>query len=179
MIDRRTVREQLLYEISDPGAYLTPDVTLDLYGVHLDRVGPDRVRVHGARGHAAPETLKASVGYRAGHRAEAGISYAGPGCVERARLAGELVAERLRRVGLEVRVDVLGSTTGDDARLRVAGLACSRDGAETINDEVEALYTNGPAGGGGVRTRLVDVVGIVSTLVERSAVRSETTILEA
>ena len=66
-----------------------------------------------------------------------------------------------------------------DERLRVAGLACSRDGAETINDEVEALYTNGPAGGGGVRTRLVDVVGIVSTLVERSAVRSETTILEA
>ncbi len=62
--------------------------------------------------------------------------------------------------------------------LRVAGLVRSLDAAETICHEVESLYTNGPAGGGGVRTHVIEVIGIVSTLVDRDAVNPETTLLE-
>lgn len=184
LIDRRTTREQLLYEISDPGAYLTPDVTLDVYGVSLTETAPDRVSVAGAKGRARPDQLKVSVGYQAGHRAEAGISYAGPGCVERARLAGEVVRERLSFLGVELRIDVVGSLSdgarGDVAqcRLRVAGMTRSLDQAQTICQEVESLYTNGPAGGGGVRAQVSEVIGIVSTLVDRDAVNPETTLLE-
>ena len=184
LLDRHTVREQLLYEIGDPGAYLTPDVVLDLYGVTLTEAGPDRVRVAGAAGRTHPEQLKVSVGYQAGHRAEAGISYAGPGCVERARLAGDVVRERLATLGKELRIDVVGSLTdgaeGEVAQcwLRVAGLTRSLDEAETICHEVESLYTNGPAGGGGVRTQVIEVIGIVSTLVDRGVVSPETTLLE-
>ena len=185
LLDRHTVREQLLYEIGDPGAYLTPDVVLDLYGVTLTETARDRVLVAGAVGRTRPDQLKVSVGYQAGHRAEAGISYAGPGCVDRARLAGDVVRERLGTLGKELRIDVVGSLSeGDQGEvaqcwLRVAGLVRSLDEAEMICQEVESLYTNGPAGGGGVRTHVIEVIGIVSTLVDRDAVSPTTTLLEA
>ena len=184
LLDRHTVREQLLYEIGDPGAYLTPDVVLDLYGVTLTETARDRVRVAGAVGRTRPDQLKVSVGYQAGHRAEAGISYAGPGCVDRARLAGDVVRERLGTLGKELRIDVVGSLSegaqGEVAHcwLRVAGLVRSRDQAEMICHEVESLYTNGPAGGGGVRTHVIEVIGIVSTLVDRDALNPTATLLE-
>jgi hypothetical protein len=49
-VDRRSVTEQLLYELHDPGAYLTPDVVMDITGVTIAEEAPDRVRLHGARG---------------------------------------------------------------------------------------------------------------------------------
>lgn len=177
-VDRWTVTEQLTYEVTDPTAYLTPDVTLDLTGVRPEEVGADRVRVSGARGRARPERLKVSVGYRAGFRGEGEISYAGPGARARARLAGEVVRERLRGL-LPVRVDLVGG--GDDpaevgeCRLRVAGLGADRTIAQAVEEEVTALYTCGPAGGGGVRTRASEVIGILSTTVGRDLVEPRTT----
>ena len=116
LIDRRTVREQLLYELGDPGAYVTPDVTLDVYGVSIREIARDRVHVSGAVGRRRPDNLKVSVGYRAGFRGEAEISYVGLGCVDRARLAGSIVEERLRRSGIDPRVDLIG--TLDDPNTR-------------------------------------------------------------
>jgi hypothetical protein len=129
------------------------------------------------------------VGYLAGYVGEGEIGYAGTNAVARARLAGEIVRERLRQRFPEVRVDVIGSTslhgrTFDaderpyEVRLRVAGRARSRDEAAVIGDEVEALYTNGPAGGGGARKYVNEQIGIVSTLVDRARVASAVTIRE-
>ncbi|MEU6036532.1 acyclic terpene utilization AtuA family protein [Actinomadura sp. NPDC047616] len=177
LVTRATVREQLLYEITDPAAYLTPDVVLDLRGVTVDEVGRDAVRVRGAAGRPRPDTLKVSVGYHAGHRAEAGISYDGPGSRRRAELAGEIVASRLASAGVRLRVGVIGAD-GEECRLRVAALASTPERADDVCHEMEALYTNGPAGGGGVRTAVTDVVGIVSTLLPREAVTPATEILE-
>ncbi|WP_308819117.1 acyclic terpene utilization AtuA family protein [Pseudonocardia alni] len=176
-LDRHTVREQLLYEVTDPTGYRTPDVVLDLRGVSVDDDGPDRVRVTGATGRARPDELKVSVGYRAGHRVEAGISYVGPNAAARARLAADVVAERVRGLGVAPRIEVRGGDT--DARLRVAALHHDPDVLDVLAHEVEALYTNGPAGGGGVRTRLDEVVGVLSTLVPRAAVVPRVTVLEA
>ena len=187
-IDRATVREQLLYEITDPTAYLTPDVELDLRGASVHQVGPDRVRVAGAIGRRAPEALKVSVGYHAGHRAEGEISYMGPNAERRARLAGEIVAARLEGSGVRLRLDLIGCINPADwqtpelrdreCRLRVAAIG-SAERAADVCQEVEALYTNGPAGGGGVRTGITEVIGIVSTLVAREVVDPRITILEA
>lgn len=174
-VDRMTVVEQLTYEVTDPAAYLTPDVALDLTGVDPAEVGPDRVRVGGARGRARPDRLKVSVGHRAGHRGEGEISYAGPGAAGRARLAGEVVRERLGERA-KVRADLVGGTDEDgECRLRVTGISPDRAGAEAVEEEVTALYTCGPAGGGGVRTRSTEVIGILSTTIDRGLVEPRIT----
>ncbi|URN03632.1 DUF1446 domain-containing protein [Actinomadura madurae] len=185
VVSRATVREQLLYEITDPAAYRTPDVLLDVRGVTVEETGPDRVLVRGAAGRPRPEALKVSVGYHAGHRAEAEISYVGPNAPRRAELAARIVEERLARAGVRPRLDLIGTLPAEprdgragECRLRVAALAPDPGRAGDVCHEVEALYTNGPAGGGGVRTRVDDVIGIVSALLPREAVAPATEILE-
>jgi hypothetical protein len=49
-IDAHTVKEQLLYEVHDPAAYLTPDVVADIGAAQVEAVGSDRVRLSGVRG---------------------------------------------------------------------------------------------------------------------------------
>ncbi|GAA1378961.1 DUF1446 domain-containing protein [Pseudonocardia kongjuensis] len=175
-LDRHTVRQQLLYEVTDPTAYRTPDVVLDLRGVRVTDEGPDRVRVDGAAGRERPDELKVSVGYRAGHRVEAEISYVGPNAAARAGAAADIVGERVRGLGAAPRIEVRGG--GDDCRLRLAALGADRDVLDTLAHEVESLYTNGPAGGGGFRSRVDEVVGVLSTLVPRSVVEPRVTLLE-
>lgn len=189
LVDRRTVAEQLLYEIHDPAAYLTPDVTLDITGVTVEPAGRDRVRVSGARGHAAPTTLKATVNVHGDWLGEAEISYAGANALARARLAIDTIAERLKRRGLAVRhrADVIGTVSAydDDAGAMLAELAAPADGDFRVRfafggsqardvqravDEVNALYCCGPAGGGGVRSSVRPRVRTLSHLVSRDAV---------
>jgi hypothetical protein len=181
----RTCTEQLLYEVHDPGRYLGPDVVADFSAVRLEQVGPDRVAMRGARGESAPDRLKVSVGYPGGWIGEGEISYAGTGCVGRARLAGDVVKARLDTIGIrpsEVRVDLIGrdavhrggGTSGDDpdeVRLRVAARVASADHAERVGREVTALYLNGPAGGGGVRRQVFEQITVRSTYLDRTRVR--------
>jgi hypothetical protein len=185
LIDRRTVLEQLLYEIEDPASYKTPDVTLDMSDVAITELGDDRVRVEGARSAGRPDTLKVSVGVRDGYLALAEISYAGPGCVDRAALAAEIIRERWRHLRRrdpgELGVTLVGVDASrpwwrdgmrdtDEVRLRFAVRTFDRAVAVALCEEVEALYTNGPFGGGGVVTSARETVGIVSTLIDRDAV---------
>jgi hypothetical protein len=188
-VDRLTVIEQILYEMHDPSAYLAPDVVLDVTGVAVEEVGPDRVRVSGARGKPAPDTLKATVCIDGGVLGEAEISYAGPNAAARASLAAETVAERMRRraPGLKFRTDTIGvvSVLGDDGgsfvhgcnaapqdvRLRFAARSADAAMVELLLDEVEALYCAGPAGGAGVRRRVLPRLASASCLIERSFVR--------
>jgi hypothetical protein len=105
--------------------------------------------------------------------------------VDRARLAAQVAAQRIRRGGIEPRIDLIGTldtpnaTADGECRLRVAAMTDTADHARQITREVEALYLNGPAGGGGVRTAVTDVIGILSTFIDRTAVTSQTEILEA
>jgi hypothetical protein len=188
-ISLATAKEQLLYEVNDPRAYVTPDVIADFSTVKLREAGPDRISVNGASGRSRPEKLKVSVGYLAGYVGEGEIGYAGPGALARARLAGEIVRERLGDGFDELRVDLIGSTSLHgrsfdvderpyEIRLRVAGRAATADRAQTIGEEVEALYTNGPGGGGGARKQVYEQVGIVSTLIDRARVRTGIVIRE-
>ena len=184
-----TAKEQLLYEVTDPFGYVTPDVVADFSTVTLRESGPNRIEVCGATGKERPQKLKVSVGYFAGYIGEGEISYGGANALARARLAGEIVRKRLGARFPDMRVDLIGSTSlhgrSFDAseqpyeiRLRVAARAPTPERAMLVGEEVEALYTNGPAGGGGTRKYVQEQIGIVSTLIERAQVSTKVTLRE-
>ena len=188
-ISLANTKEQLLYEVTDPFAYLTPDVIADFSQVTLREMGQDRIAVSGAKGKGRPAQLKVSVGYHAGFVGEGEIAYAGPNAIARAKLAGAIVRERLEGQFSEMRIDLIGSTSLHgrafdasenpyEVRLRVAARAKTAESAALVGEEVEALYTNGPAGGGGTRKYVHEQIGIVSTLIERERVPSEVTVRE-
>ncbi len=98
-VNIETVSEQLLYEVGDPSAYLTPDVSADFTSVTLSEPAADVVAVTGARGKPAPERYKVSIAYRDGYAASGTLVIAGPGAADKARRAGEMILARLRRAG--------------------------------------------------------------------------------
>lgn len=185
LVTEASVKEQLLYEVHDPSAYLTPDVVADIAGAEVHAAGADRVALRGVRGHARPTHYKVNICHEGGWLAEGEISYAGPRAEARARLAADVLRKRLD--GLVLRVDLIGavSVLGDDAgrtlaatpdaglrdvRLRVAATHADRAQAERLAREVTALYTCGPAGGGGVRTALTPRLNTISCLLPRESV---------
>jgi len=168
LVTEQTVKEQLLYEVHDPAAYLTPDVTADIGGAEVRALGRDRVALTGVRGHARPGRLKVTVCHEGGWIGEGEISYAGPGAEARARLAAEVVRRRLE--GLPLRIDLIGVLS--DVRLRVSMSHAVKEQAERVGREVLALYTCGPAGGGGVRTSVRARLETLSCFVPREAVHA-------
>lgn len=185
-VDRLTCAAQLLYELEDPQHYLQPDVVADFSRVQLQELGPDRVQVQGASGAVRPEQLKVTLGYRDGFIGEGQISYAGPGAPERGELALRILQHRLQRLGLadlERRAELIGvnamhgPSLGADrepyeVRVRLAVRCATRAQAERVGQEVEALYLNGPAGGGGVTQSVREVIAAASALIPREAVQT-------
>src|SRR3954452_18326858 len=174
-----TSTEQLLYEVHDSARYFQPDVVADFSEITMSEAGPDRVRVEGGRGAPKTGSLKVSIGYIDSYVGEGQISYAGPGALARGRLALEIVRERLALTGVatpETRFDLIGvdALHGEklsagrepyEVRVRVAGRTDSLAEAVRIGNEVETLYTNGPAGGGGATKSAKEVVAVVSALL--------------
>ena len=157
---------------------------------HLDPDGLDRVRATGASGAARPDTLKVTVGYHDGFIGEGQMSYGGPGCAARGQLALELVRQRLQDAGLgsyEARYELIGmnslipqaqaSDEPTEVRLRVAVRTPTRREAWLVANEVEALYTNGPAAGGGATKSVREVVAAAAVLVPRDWAQPQVTVL--
>ncbi|WP_022723139.1 acyclic terpene utilization AtuA family protein [Rhodopseudomonas sp. B29] len=188
-----TVKEQLLYEIHDPARYYQPDVIADFSQVRVEEIAPDRVRITGATGHPKTGELKVSVGYVDSYVGEGQISYAGPGAVARGRLALDIVRERLALVGVklsELRADLIGvdALHGDqlsagpepyEVRVRVAGRAETLAEAMRVGEEVETLYTNGPAGGGGAWKSAREVIAVASSFIPQAQVAPAIQIVES
>lgn len=195
-VDRLSCTAQLLYEVEDPTTYLQADVTGDFSQVRLNELGGDRVQVDGASGRERPRQLKVSLGHTDGFIGEGQISYAGPGARARGELALEILRHRLADTnlqpslaGCELRAELIGvnamhgAALGADrepyeVRVRLAVRCATRAQAERVGQEVEALYLNGPAAGGGVTQSVREVVAVASTLIPREAVRPRVEILE-
>ena len=185
-----TCKEQMIYEIHNPERYLTPDTVADFSHVTFTQVGKDRVEAAHATSHGKPETLKVSVGYKDCFIGEGEISYGGMNCMNRAKLAADIVEKRLKLVGVEMeefRIDYIGynslykSKISDqyapdvfpEIRLRVSGRTKDKANATLIANEVEALYTNGPAGGAGTTKKVSEIVSICSIFVPRDIIKIE------
>ncbi|MGH7200342.1 MAG: acyclic terpene utilization AtuA family protein, partial [Planctomycetaceae bacterium] len=191
-----TVAEQLVYEIGDPTAYLTPDVTADFSAVRLTQAGPDRVEVAGACGRPAPERLKVSLAYRDGHAVSGMIVVCGPGARQTALAAAEIVFDRVRQAGFELtqtHAECLG--TGDALRgiwprhddgfevvLRLAARSKSREAVERLAREIAPLVTSGPpgiTGYVGARPKPHPVLAFWPTTIDRSRVLPQAVVQSA
>lgn len=187
LVNKATVTEQLLYETHDPSNYLVPDVTADMTNLKLEYVGENRVLVSGGKGKKPPEKLKATICCDNGFMGEAEISYAGPNALARAKLAGEVILERIQILGLQgqIRVEIIGAGSvhfsidetssyelpkDGDYRVRTSAIYPQKDQAQRMVDEVMSLYCCGPAAGGGGRGYVTPQSSTASILVERSKV---------
>jgi hypothetical protein len=191
-----TVSEQLVYEILDPGSYLTADVTADFTGVTLDQVGPDRVRITGGTGRERPATLKVNMGYRAGFVGEAQFTYTWPDAYAKAQRGLAFLRKRLERADFRYSEDIveyLGHTSmwgsrvppPDDPNLpeivvRYAARCPDATEARKVFTESVPLYNNGPAGVAGVGTRppLKELYAIWPCLLPREHVVQRVQMLE-
>jgi hypothetical protein len=188
-VNRETVAEQLLYEVGDPAAYLTPDVVADFTSVTLTETGPDTVRVETGRGRPATDTYKVSIAYRDGFTASGTLVVCGPDAAAKARQCGEMLLGRLRRAGAESRhsnVECLG--TGDcvlgvlaraeapEVVLRVSVRDERRAVVERFTKEFAPLVTSGLPGVTGYTTgrpAVREVFAYWPALIAKSALTAE------
>lgn len=110
-ISRNTIREQLVYEIHNPAAYLTPDVIVDFTQISVEELAPNRVAVSGAKGSPRPEQLKLCIGQLEGYLTEQLFYFSYPYAYEKAQAfvkAAQETWERLPFSYQELRVNYLG-----------------------------------------------------------------------
>jgi hypothetical protein len=188
-VNTETVAEQLLYEVGDPAAYLTPDVTADFTSVQLSDAGRDRVRVETRRGLPATESYKVSIAYRDGYAASGTLVVAGPGAIAKAKRCGAIVLERLKRAGIELQhsnVECLGagacapgvlaaSQDPPEVVLRISARDGRKAALERFTKELAPLVTSGPPGITGYTTgrpAVREVFAYWPALIAKNAVTS-------
>ncbi len=192
-INCETVAEQLLYEVGDPAAYLTPDVVADFTSVQLTECGRDEVRINGARGEPATDSYKVSIAYRDGWTASGTLVIAGPQAAMKARRCGEIIFERLRRAGVEPQhrnIECLGAgdsvpgvlpiVDAPEVVLRVTVRDANRAVVERFSKEFAPLVTSGPPGVTGYTTGrppVREVFAYWPALVAKSAVAAQVQLL--
>jgi hypothetical protein len=165
-VNRETVAEQLLYEVGDPAAYLTPDVTADFTSVTLTETSADTVQVETRHGQPATDTYKVSIAYRDGFTASGTLVVCGPDAVAKGRHCGAMLLERLRRAGAEPQrsnVECLGAgdcvpgvlsapTEAPEVVLRVSVHDARRAVVDRFTKEFAPLVTSGLPGVTGYTT---------------------------
>ena len=185
-----TVTEQLVYEMGDPHAYITPDVVADFTTIQLEAVGPDRVRVFGIGGGAPTDKLKVSIAYRAGFKAVGTLVYAWPDALEKAQAADRVLRERLDRLGLrfdKIMTEFVGvsATHGPlagqpnaelpEAQLRFGVRGESKAAVERFTRELAPLVLNGPpsvTGFAGGRPKVEEIVAYWPALIDKTEVQT-------
>lgn len=182
IVNEETVKEQLLYEIGDPGNYLSPDVTVSFLTVRVKEEGSNRVRVFGATGRAPPSTLKVSATFRDGFRAEGHLTVIGNEAEKKAELCGNILIERVRLMGFPLkRTRVECVANGQQAALRVVAADANEKALEAFVQEFAPLVTSGAQGVTGYlsgRPKVRPVFGYWPCLIESSKVSVKIEMLE-
>jgi hypothetical protein len=192
------VTEQLLYEIGDPKAYVTPDCVADFTTIHLEAAGPNRVRFHGIEGRPATDFYKVSISYSGGFKAIGQVAYAWPDAWKKAQAADRILRERLDRLGLRfdaMRSEYLHASACHampaaapapelaaqlpEIVLRFGVRAQNRAAVERFSKEIAPLVLNGPpsvTGLGSGRPRVEEVVAYWPALIPKTEATPEVTI---
>jgi hypothetical protein len=191
----QSVSEQLVYEMGDPHAYITPDVIADFTTIKLARDGDDRVLVSGIKGKPPTDKLKVSIAYRAGFKAVGTLVYAWPDALEKAQLADKILRERLDRLGLRferVLTEFVGANAthghlaGDqrnapEVQLRFGVRGPDRAAVERFTREIAPLVLNGPpsvTGFAGGRPKVEEIVAYWPALIDKSVVKTKVDLVQ-
>ena len=185
------VKEQLVYEMGDPHAYITPDCVADFTTIALKQAGKDRVRFSGIRGRPATDKLKVSAAYFYGYKAVGTLVYAWPDAYKKARVADRVLRQRLKDLGLEfeaVLTEFVGvdSTHGPlalreietadvpEVQLRIGVRAREQAPVERFTREIAPLILNGPpsvTGFAGGRPKPEEIVAYWPALIDKTVVQ--------
>ena len=190
-----SVTEQLVYEMGDPQAYITPDVVADFTSIRVAPDGENRVRVHGITGAPPTPFLKVSIAYRAGYKAVGSLVYSWPDAMEKAELADRILRERLDGLGLKfdhILSEFVGANAthgalagdGRDApevQWRIGVRGNDRAAVERFTREIAPLVLNGPpsvTGFAGGRPKVEEIVAYWPALLDKRAVTTSVRVLE-
>ncbi len=190
-----SVTEQLVYEMGDPHAYITPDVVADFTSIRLEAAGENRVRVHGITGAAPTPYLKVSIAYRAGYKAVGSLVYSWPDAMEKAEMADRILRERLDRLGLkfdQVMSEFVGANAthgalagngreAPEVQYRIGVRGSDRKAVERFTREIAPLVLNGPpsvTGFAGGRPKVEEIVAYWPALLDKRAVSTSVSIVE-
>ena len=194
-VSLETVKEQLLYEIGDPRAYMTPDVVADFTSIRLSQTGPDRVRATGINGSPRPEMLKLSISYAWGWKAVGTLVYSAPDAYEKARVAAQVVRQRAHELGLKfdaMHTEFFGvdALHGDIAKpcsepaevqLRMGVRGVDRKAVDRFTRELIPLVLSGPptaTGYGEGRPSVREVIAYWPALVPRDTIETHVEVIE-
>lgn len=190
LISEMTVKEQLMYEIGDPGEYITPDVIADFSSVRLEQDGKDRVKVFGIKGRPETDTYKISASYNDGYKVYSTLVYSWPDALKKAQKAGEILKGRADKLGLEFdeyRVEYVGVNgnneepiTEEDLRqehnevqMRVSASGQNKEDLDRFGREIAPLILTGPSGVTGFaggRPKASGIVAYWPALLDKDAV---------
>ena len=182
-----SVSEQLVYEMGDPHSYITPDVIADFTSIKLEQAGENRVRVFGIKGRPATDKLKVSIAYRAGFKAVGTLVYSWPEALDKAKVADQVLRERLDRLGLRfdhILTEFVGASathgplageTGDvaEVQLRIGVRGNDKAAVERFTRELAPLVLNGPpsvTGFAGGRPKVEEIVAYWPALIDKTVV---------
>jgi hypothetical protein len=198
LVSAPVVKEQLLYEIGDPRAYLTPDASVDFTSLRLTDEGKDRVRIAGVRGGPPPEQSKVSISYQDGFTNAVGMTFVWPHALERAKATERLLLERSAKRGIQIdahHVDWIGVNGShgpmapapreepNEVLFRMAIRTRDRESAKRFGEEIAPMMLSGlPGAGSGLLTGRPEprpIVNFWPALVPRDAATPRVEVLTA
>lgn len=198
LISEMTVKEQLLYEIGDPGEYITPDCIADFTSIQIKQDGKNRVKVWGIKGRPETSTFKISASYTDGYKLSSTLVYSWPDALKKAQKAGDILLKRAENLGISLRasnVEYVGlnacnedtlelekdQSELNEVQLRVSVYGDSKEGLDRFGKEIAPLILTGPSGVTGFaggRPKASDVVAYWPALLDKNAVEPHVNLYE-
>jgi hypothetical protein len=196
-VNVQSVKEQLLYEMGDPKAYITPDVVADFSSIHLAQDGENRVRVFGIKGNPRTDFYKVSIAYSAGWKAVGTLVYAWPDAYDKAKAADKVLRERLERLGLKFDLiltefvgvnathgNLAGEPSPDipEVQLRFGVRGQNKADVERFTKELAPLILTGPpavTGFAGGRPKVEEIMAYFPALIPKSLIETKVEVIEA
>lgn len=189
LVNEKTVKEQLLYEIGDPSEYITPDVIADFTSVKLNSDGNNRVKVTGIKGKPETPTYKISASYTDGYKLSATLVYTWPNALKKAHKGAQILENRAKKLGLkidefhsefigfngasEIPLDFNNDTEHDEIQLRISICGQNKEDINRFGMEVAPLILTGPSGVTGFaggRPKASEIVAYWPALLDKKAV---------